>query len=77
MKVKYLKHRQCPKCRAKVVVMLLRYSSMLSAMSGICRKCDHSMKWLVLQGKASAAANFKLRSVAVGTLQVEKDQAAK
>jgi hypothetical protein len=56
MKVTYLKHRQCPKCRARIVMMLLRYTATMSSISGICRKCDHSLKWLLLSGKAAAAA---------------------
>jgi hypothetical protein len=77
MRVKYLKSRQCPKCHAKVVTMLLRYSSTMSAINGICRKCDHSMKWLMLRGNASAATNFRRSSVAVGASELKNDQAAK
>jgi hypothetical protein len=77
MRLKYLKKRQCPKCRATVVTMFLRYSSTMSAINAICRKCDHSLKWLILRGNASAATNFKLASIAVGAQEVENNQAAK
>jgi hypothetical protein len=70
MKVTYLKRRHCPKCRAKVVVMLLRYTATLSSISGICRKCDHSLKWLLLSGKAAASATSPAaRAVAAPTFE--------
>jgi hypothetical protein len=75
MRVKYLKHRQCPKCRARVVIMLLRYSSTMSAINGICRKCDHAMKWLLL-GRNASTTNLKLARVTIA-LKCENDQAAK
>ena len=77
MRLKYLRKRQCPKCRATVVTMLLKYSPTMSAINAICRICDHSLKWLILRGNASAATNFKLGSMAVGALELENDQAAK
>ena len=77
MRLKYLKNRQCPKCRARMVTMFLKYSPTMSAINAICRKCDHSLKWLILRGNASTATNFKLGSIAVGALELENDQAAK
>jgi hypothetical protein len=55
--------------------MLLRYSSTMSAINGICRKCDHAMKWLLLRRNASTT-NLKLARVTVA-LECENDQAAK
>jgi hypothetical protein len=77
MRLKYLKNRQCPKCRARMVTMFLNYSPTMSAINAICRKCDHSLKWLILRGNASVATNSKLGSMAVGALELENDQAAK
>ena len=40
--------------------MLLRYSSRLSAINGVCSRCNYSMKWLILQGNTSKRASMKL-----------------
>jgi hypothetical protein len=77
MRVTYLKSRQCPHCGAKVVVMLLRYSATMSSISGICRRCDHGMKWLMLEGKAAVAARERARRIVLGPVELGNDQAAK
>lgn len=76
MTVTYLKARHCPKCRAKVVMMLLRYTATMSSISGICRRCDHSLKWLLLRGKAAAAATSDAARGVAGPI-LEKNHAVK
>jgi hypothetical protein len=56
--IKYLNSRICPSCRSSVTTMLLRYSSKLSAISGVCSGCDYSMKWLILGGNLSMPGNM-------------------
>jgi len=42
-----------------MILMLLRYGSTMSAISGVCRSCDYSLKWLVIRGNAIAPKNGK------------------
>ena len=57
MMIKYLNNRECPKCRSSVIVMLLKITSQISTINGICDNCDHSIKWLVIRGNAPAVNN--------------------
>ena len=54
MRIKYLRGRQCHKCHSRMILMLLRYGSTMSAISGVCHSCDYSMKWLIIRGNAIA-----------------------
>lgn len=47
--------------------MLLRYSSKMSAINGICRSCDYSMKWLVLQGSPSTSKSLSVGNPTVAS----------
>jgi hypothetical protein len=59
MSIKYLNDRECPECRSRLIVMLLRFSSKISTINGICGKCDYAMKWLIIRGKTAGAANVE------------------
>ena len=64
--IKYLNSRNCPSCRSTVTTMMVRYNSRLTAVNGVCSRCDYSMKWLVLGGNLSKPASLNLtnRSIA-------------
>jgi len=75
MMIKYLNNRECPKCRSSVIVMLLRFSSQISTVNGICGSCDHSMKWLIIRGNATAAKKVNLRNETIAPPNFENGQA--
>lgn len=72
--IKYLNNRECPKCHSRVIVMLLRISSQISTVNGICGSCDHSMKWLIIRGNATAT-NLNLRNQTIATPDYKNGQA--
>ena len=74
--MKYLSSRSCPKCRSSVIVMLLRFSSQISTINGICGHCDYSMKWLIIRSKADTAkaTNLGNQIIAPPNVELEKKQ---
>jgi len=77
MMIKYLKNRECPKCRSSVIVMLVRFSSQMSTINGICGSCDHSIKWLIIRGTATTAKQVNLHNKIIEPPHFENGQAAK
>jgi hypothetical protein len=55
--------------------MLLRISSQISTVNGICGSCDHSMKWLIIRGNATAATNLDLRNETIAPPDYKDGQA--
>ena len=76
MRIKYLRGRQCPKCRCRMILMLLKYSSKMSTINGVCRRCEYSMKWLMFQGNEPMTANLNLGNLTVAPPDLQNDQAA-
>lgn len=74
--IKYLNNRKCPKCRSSVIVMLLRLSSQISTLNGICGSCDHSIKWFIIRGNATADQNINIRNETTAAPNFENGQAA-
>lgn len=60
--IKYLNNRECPHCAATVRIMLLKFNPKISTINGICRRCDYSIKWQIIEGNLSAARNLNLRT---------------
>jgi hypothetical protein len=74
--IKYLNNRECPKCRSSVTVMLVRFSSQVSTINGICGSCDHSLKWLIIRGNATTAKQANLRNKTIAPPHFENGHAA-
>ena len=60
-----------------MTLMLLRYDSTMSAISGVCHGCDYSMKWLILQGNISTTVNSNIANPTIAPADFRNDQAAK
>jgi hypothetical protein len=60
--IKYLNSRECPDCGSTVRIMLLKYNPKISTINGICRACDYSIKWQIIEGNVSTAGNLNLRN---------------
>ena len=42
--------------------MLLRFSSQISTVNGICGRCDHSIKWFIIRNISTANKDVSLRN---------------
>lgn len=60
--IKYLNNRECPHCGSIVRIMLLKFNPKISTINGICRRCDYSIKWQIIEGNISLARNLSLRT---------------
>jgi hypothetical protein len=49
--IKYLKSRQCPRCRSIVTLMMLRFVPGLTTINGVCGGCQYSIRWQSLSGR--------------------------
>ena len=67
--IKYLNSRECPRCSSTVRIMLLKFNPKISTINGICRQCDYSIKWQIIEGSVSTARNWSLRKLRKPALQ--------
>jgi len=67
--IKYLNSRECPRCSSTVRIMLLKFNPKISTINGICRRCDYSIKWQIIEGSVSTARDWSLRKLRKPALQ--------
>ena len=67
--IKYLNSRECPRCSSTIRIMLLKFNPKISTINGICRRCDYSIKWQIIEGSVSTARDWSLRKLRKPALQ--------